>query len=306
MCLCTCKNSSAVGKDLTGILCIRWFFKKKSLTGSILRVDAWCIWILTFLMLFIIFSVNRISQVCAFPPCYLNRWIPVFSCLVLTMWEFQTLCNKSNVTVSGKTRSVHLTKKKNSHWQALNFREKQSTVLCCFQTFPFYGSRSVWSNDCLNRLSICPLIAIPLTQMHEQWRNGGVETKMQRSDEKMWDLLLFYARRVTSGSPVCSCWEEREWTTALYRWLISRDIRIKESTEDLAGERQEGCLSPGGVLVCLHSAGNNVSQVRSRLHLGTYCWFRLHDPKSYLSSLAWSTCLPFYEMPWMNEEEMGC
>lgn len=107
----------------------------------------------------------------------------------------------------------------------------------------------MWSNDCLNGLSVCLLIAILLIQMHEQGRNGGVETKMERSDEmKICEICCYFMwEEWTSGFPVCSCWEEREWTIALYRWLIPRDVKIKDSNEDLAGKRQEGCVSPADV-----------------------------------------------------------
>lgn len=63
---------------------------------------------------------------------------------------------------------------------------------------------------------------------------------------------------MTTGSPICSCWEERGCITALYRQLIPRDIGMKDSSEDLAGVRQPSCLSPPDVLLCLHPAGMSV------------------------------------------------
>lgn len=39
---------------------------------------------------------------------------------------------------------------------------------------------------------------------------------------------------------------------------MPRDIWMKESSEDLARERQPSCLFPADVLLCPHPAGRNV------------------------------------------------
>lgn len=50
--------------------------------------------------------------------------------------------------------------------------------------------------------------------------------------------ILHYERGVTTGSPVPAG-----------RMLVPRGIWMKESSEDLVGERHPSCLSPAGVLV---------------------------------------------------------
>lgn len=108
---------------------------------------------------------------------------------------------------------------------------------------------SVWCNDCLNGLSISLLI---LFHLYRYMSSAEMEVLKQKCKEVVkWCQICYYFmwEQGTSGSPVCSCWEERQWTTALCRWLIPRDIRIKESSEDWLEK---------GMLLCLQSAGTNV------------------------------------------------
>lgn len=133
------------------------------------------------------------------------------------MWEFQSSCNKSSVVASEMSRPVHLTKKEKSHWQTLSFHDAHSPLLLSdisfVQYFPTQNKvsvcqwdedekdkfSSVWSNDCLNGLSICLLIAFPPIQIHVQWRSEGGETKMQRVDEiEKCESCCYFTLRVRS------------------------------------------------------------------------------------------------------------
>lgn len=100
---------------------------------------------------------------------------------------------------------------------------------------------SVWSNSCLNGLSIFLLMCFPLVEIHVHWRNEGVETKNMKSwwQGKMWDLQLFYTNNEEwPRAPFVPAGRRgNELLLYIGGWFL-RDTWIKESSEDLGTEWQ--------------------------------------------------------------------